>query len=218
MSLCSMCFKGRDSDPDPTQELKTVAGDVPERRDFIHEVEKAMSLNKKGMLGCLSSGSDQTTRGGDEQNLNCSDIFILHCNNMEDKALAKELSDKFRSIESHLYVVQQSDYKALRTRPRITQGAINFCSRLIVVLSDKYIQEDYGLLRKMLTHSGNQQIKQKLIVVRRVEKKNVPNELREDVYQTVEYNVETDSKFFWYNKSFFQRAVPPSSQILFYTN
>ncbi|XP_033117877.1 uncharacterized protein LOC117117618 isoform X2 [Anneissia japonica] len=202
MSLCSMCFKGRDSDPDPTQELKTVAGDVPERRDFIHEVEKAMSLNKKG----------------DEQNLNCSDIFILHCNNMEDKALAKELSDKFRSIESHLYVVQQSDYKALRTRPRITQGAINFCSRLIVVLSDKYIQEDYGLLRKMLTHSGNQQIKQKLIVVRRVEKKNVPNELREDVYQTVEYNVETDSKFFWYNKSFFQRAVPPSSQILFYTN
>ncbi|XP_071949958.1 uncharacterized protein [Antedon mediterranea] len=199
MSLCSKCF-GRNADAEPTQD--PAASDVSENRDFVRDVEKALKSHKQG----------------NERVSNCCDVFILHCNNMEDKALAKELGDKFRTIESHLYIVQQSDYKALRSKPRITQGAVSFCPRLIVILSNKYIQEDYSFLRKILTHDSNGNIKKKLIIIRRVEKSKVPTELHEGVNQTVEYNVETDSKFFWYNKSFFQRSIPPSSDILFYTS
>lgn len=145
------------------------------------------------------------------------DIFIHH--HGTDLTLAEMMRSKLLDQESHLHVTLWSEIAGTGrdSRPSTKRLALSLVHSTTVVLlvSWKYLQHESQRYRLGLSRIPRKvdSVRGKVVIVRRIEEDKVPQDLKTDIAQSLEYNVDTDSKFFWPR---FNRAVIPQRDDMLY--
>ncbi|XP_041482742.1 uncharacterized protein LOC121429661 [Lytechinus variegatus] len=145
------------------------------------------------------------------------DIFIHH--HGTDLTLAEMMRSKLLDQESHLHVTLWSEIAGTgrESRPSTKRLALSLVHSTTVVLlvSWKYLQHESQRFRLALSRIPRKvdSVRGKVVIVRRIEEDKVPHDLKTDIAHSLEYNVDTDSKFFWPR---FNRAVIPQRDDMLY--
>ncbi|XP_072180310.1 uncharacterized protein [Diadema setosum] len=145
------------------------------------------------------------------------DIFIHH--HGTDLTLAEMMRSKLLDQESHLHITLWSEIAGTgrESRPSTKRLALSLVHSTTVVLlvSWKYLQHESQRFRLALSRIPRKvdSVRGKVVIVRRIEEDKVPQDLKNNIANTLEYNVDTDSKFFWPR---FCRAVTPQRDDMLY--
>ncbi|XP_030838125.1 uncharacterized protein LOC100892843 [Strongylocentrotus purpuratus] len=145
------------------------------------------------------------------------DIFIHH--HGTDLTLAEMMRSKLLDQESHLHVTLWSEIAGTGrdSRPSTKRLALSLVhsTTIVLLVSWKYLQHESQRFRLALSRIPRKvdSVRGKVVIVRRIEEDKVPQDLMMDIAHSLEYNVDTDSKFFWPR---FDRAVIPQRDDMLY--
>jgi hypothetical protein len=145
------------------------------------------------------------------------DVFIH--NHSSDKQFALMISSKLTDRESHLKVGLWSDAERPErgsSRNKLLRLRLLNCSRIVLIVSEDYLKYDYPALLSALAKSRASplSLRSKIIVVRLLEDSKIPKDMTRDILTTLEYNVDTDSCYFW--PKFLKAAMPDQKEILYW--
>ncbi|XP_022088025.1 uncharacterized protein LOC110977848 [Acanthaster planci] len=145
------------------------------------------------------------------------DVFIH--NHSSDNQFAHMIRAKLQNQESHLKVglwseVERPDRSS--SRNKLLRLRLLNCTRIVIVVSEAYLKHDYHALTSALAKSraAPESLRSKIIIVRVLEESKLPKDLAKDVMASMEYNVDTDSCYFW--PRFLKVAMPDQKEILYW--
>ncbi|XP_038049923.1 uncharacterized protein LOC119723380 isoform X2 [Patiria miniata] len=145
------------------------------------------------------------------------DVFIH--NHSSDSQFADMIRSKLQNQESHLKVglwseVERPDRSS--TRNKLLRLRLLNSTRIVIVASEAYLKHDYHALTSALAKSRAkpESLRSKVIVVRVIEEPHIPKDLVKDVLASLEYNVDSDSCYFW--PRFLKVAMPDQKELLYW--
>ncbi|XP_071798189.1 uncharacterized protein [Asterias amurensis] len=149
--------------------------------------------------------------------LHLHDIFIH--NHSSDVHFAELIRSNLQERESHLNIglwseVERPDRSS--SRNKLLRLRLLNCSRIVIITSENYLKHTYHSFTSAMAKSrvSSESIRRKMIIVRVLEEDKIPRSLCQDILASLDYNVETDSCYFW--PKFMKVAIPDQSELLYW--